>query len=99
VIDRHRTLKPNVSLEQVADMSDGQPTPEALVETDQESEKLAAVLSRLEPRLRQVILCRFVGGLSHAETAKVMRIAQGHARVLQHRALREMRRLWMEEEA
>ena len=34
-----------------------------------------------------------VNGLSHAETAQVMGLREGHVRVLQHRALSQMRDL------
>jgi len=35
--------------------------------------------------------------LSHAETAAVLGTSEGNVRVLQHRALQRMRRLWTEE--
>jgi len=97
VVDRHRTHKPTATLEEIAQMQDPAPVPEAVVETDQEIRKLSAALSRLKPRLRQVILCRFISGLSHAETAEALGVSEGHVRVLQHRALKGMRRLLLED--
>jgi RNA polymerase sigma-70 factor (ECF subfamily) len=67
------------------------------VETEQAKASLATALTRLKPRDLQVVLCRFVGNLSHAETAAVLGTSEGNVRVLQHRALRRMRRLWTEE--
>jgi RNA polymerase sigma-70 factor, ECF subfamily len=93
VIDRHRTQKPVVPLDAVPEMNDDAPTPEKAAETGQETDRLAAALAHLKPEWQQVILHRFVNGLSHAETAEVMGIREGHVRVLQHRALKKMKRL------
>jgi RNA polymerase sigma-70 factor (ECF subfamily) len=97
VVDRHRTRKPAVSLEQFVHMRDSSPTPETALEAHQEKTALSAALARLKPRLKQVVLCRFIGGLSHAETAEAMGLNEGHVRVLQHRALKEMRGLLSED--
>jgi RNA polymerase sigma-70 factor (ECF subfamily) len=97
VIDRHRTHKAVLPLEDVQDWLDVESSsPEAAAETAEESAVLGAALLRLSPRLREVILHRFVNGLSHAETAQVMGLRQGHVRVLQHRALNQMRDLLAE---
>jgi len=94
VVDRYRTHKANASLDEIHDQrDDDMPTPEHVAEAELEIERLSAALDRLSPRLREVILQRFVNGLSHAETAKVIGLRAGHVRVLQHRALKEMRHL------
>ena len=98
VIDRHRTRKPAVPLEQAATLRDGSPPPEAIAQAREESAELAAVIAGLGRRYQQVLVCRFVNGLSHAETARVLGLKENHVRVLQHRALREMRGLLAEEE-
>jgi len=86
-----------VSLEQALDVRDAETaSPEAAAEAKQESARLGTALSELNPRLQEVILNRFVNGLSHAETAQVMGLREGHVRVLQHRALKEMRDLLTE---
>ena len=97
VIDRHRTRKEVVPLEQARGWLDLEASsPEAAAEAAQESARLGAALARLRPRLREVILHRFVAGLSHAETAQAMGLRVGHVRVLQHRALKQMRDLLTE---
>jgi RNA polymerase sigma-70 factor (ECF subfamily) len=93
VIDRHRTHKPTVPLEEVTTLRDGATAPEAAAEAREESAELAAMVARLEPRYQQVLVCRFVNGLSHAETAQVLGLKENHVRVLQYRALQEMRSL------
>ena len=97
IVDRYRTRKMVVSLEQALDVRDAETaSPEAAAEAKQESARLGTALSELNPRLQEVILNRFVNGLSHAETAQVMGLREGHVRVLQHRALKEMRDLLTE---
>ena len=91
VVDRHRTKKSTLSLEEAAELRDTAPTPETAAQKREESEELALALSRLKPKYRQVLTCRFINGLSHAETAEVMALKEGHVRVLQYRALRQVR--------
>jgi len=98
VVDRHRTQRAALPLSQALDVRDGgASSPEAVAEAEQESTWLQTALSRLEPRLQEVILNRFVNGLSHRETAGVMGLRESHVRVLQHRALQEMRDALTEE--
>ena len=95
-IDHHRTRKPSVSLDTVHELRDGSPSPQAVAEAEQQNARLASALAGLKPNQQRVILYRFVNGLSHAETAEVMGIREGHVRVLQYRALRRMRQLLSE---
>jgi RNA polymerase sigma-70 factor (ECF subfamily) len=94
VIDRHRTHKATVPLEHAQDWLDVEASsPQAAAERADEAAKLGLAFAQLGPRLREVILHRFVDGLSHDETAQVMGLRKGHVRVLQHRALNKMRDL------
>ncbi|HEY3081665.1 MAG TPA: sigma-70 family RNA polymerase sigma factor [Chloroflexota bacterium] len=69
--------------------------------TDPEAEALAAydraavrrAILRLKPEQQQVVIMRFVEGLPYAEIAAALGKGEGHVRVLQHRALHELRRL------
>lgn len=97
VIDHHRTKKPVMTLEAAHDLGDEAPSPESAAEAAQEHVRLLSALDRLKPNLRRVVLCRFVNGLSHAQTAEVMGIREGHVRVLQYRALKGLRAFLLEE--
>ena len=97
VVDRYRRRRPTVPLDHALEAQDAAPLPEQRVEREEEMARLAAVLAQLKPRYRQVILCRFISQLSHAETASVMGTSEGNVRVLQHRALAKMQQLWLEE--
>lgn len=54
-------------------------------------EQLAAACEQLSDGQREVISLRFAGGLSVAETAKVMRRREGAVKALQHAALKKLR--------
>lgn len=52
---------------------------------------LLHAIHALDDKLQQVIICRFINGMSHAETAEMMGIREGHVRVLQLRGLQKLR--------
>lgn len=63
---------------------------EAAQETE---ERVAAVLDRLPARARQVLVCRFLRGLSLQETAVELGMSLANVKVAQLRALRQAARL------
>jgi len=64
--------------------------PAQLVARADERRRILAAVRRLPDDRRQVILLRFVDGLSTREIAQVLDRSPGAVRVLQHRALREL---------
>lgn len=91
VIDHYRTRKDWQSLDEVGQIPDEEPGPEASMELAIQTATVQRAISRLAPDLQQVISCRFINSLSHAETAEIMGLKEGHLRVLQHRALKQLR--------
>lgn len=91
VVDYYRMRKP-ISDSLADESRDSRPSPEHQVQARDEQQQLAAAIRELESGLQQVIIYRFINGLSHAETAQVMGIREGHVRVLQHRALNQLRK-------
>jgi RNA polymerase sigma-70 factor (ECF subfamily) len=97
LVDRHRTHKASLSLDVAANRPDAEPPPEAAVEQREAAERMARMVSQLKPREQQVLLCRFVSGLSHSETAEVLNLRENHVRVLQFRALKALRKRFGQE--
>ncbi len=93
-IDRHRTAKEEAPLEAAATAAAADPDPEAALLTAEAHDDLTRALAHLPPRLRDVVVYRFIHGLSHQETAALLGVREGHVRVLQHRALQRLRR-WL----
>ena len=93
VVDHHRTAKDEVAIDAVLHTRSGSTPLETLVEDRQQAAQLYGYITRLDPQYRQVIVLRFLNHMSHAETAQAMGIKEGHVRVLQYRALKQLHSL------
>jgi RNA polymerase sigma-70 factor (ECF subfamily) len=96
VVDYYRSHKTSTELA-ASQAQDDDPPPESQSQIRAEYQRLAEAIRSLDPSLQQVIVCRFINELSHAETAQVMGIKEEYVRVLQLRALRKLRQ-WLEKE-
>jgi len=67
--------------------------PAALAELTFDVKQLAGACEQLTDGQREIISLRFAGGLSVAESAKVMGKSEGAVKVLQHAALVKLRRI------
>ena len=84
---RRRTERlPDGVLERPAPNAD----PAGLVLEAEESRRVRQAVAQLPDERRQVVLLRFVDGLSSREIGQVMDRSEGAARVLLHRALRDL---------
>ncbi|MEK7506188.1 MAG: sigma-70 family RNA polymerase sigma factor [Patescibacteria group bacterium] len=93
VIDYYRTKKPNISLELVPE--------EAMVHETSLAEKLddqadlrtvKFCLKKLEPSYQDVLIMKFVEELSNKEIAAAVEKSEGAVRVIQHRALKQLKK-------
>lgn len=93
VIDYQRKKKPlSVDLDTVPWINEAvMPGTEKIVEKQLSEAALVRALHELEDTLQQVVILRFLNELSHAETAAVLGLTEGHVRVLQYRALKRLR--------
>ena len=82
---RRRTEPLDGVLEPVSDTD-----PAAAAGSADDARRLRSALSRLSDDRRQVVILRFVDGLSAREIGAVLGRSEGAVRVLQHRALREL---------
>lgn len=86
---RSRSRRPTSSLDQ-AEQPSGALDPAATIGAADEARELRRALDLLSPDRRQVLVLRFVDGLSAREIGVVLGRSDGAIRVLQHRALREL---------
>lgn len=89
-IDYWRTSKTELSIDELL-MKSVIPKPEQQIILNEESDELVQAIRELEPKLQEVVICRFINGLSHAETARSLGRTEGYVRVLQYRALKKIR--------
>ena len=86
-----------VPTEELPDGPDDQPGPEETVVAWLEAQRARALLARLPTHLRELLILRFVTGLSAEETGNVLGMSAGAVRVAQHRALARLRAFAIEE--
>ena len=100
VIDHYRTRKRHTSLEELQPPppTTETDTPEEIALATERLQSLMDKLHRLPPIYQQVLICRFIQGLSHKEVARVLGTNENHARILQYRALKRLREEMAKEE-
>lgn len=86
---RARSRHPVDPLDVVAEPAEAS-DPAGIVGSADETRRLRAALRHLSEDRRQVIVLRFVDGLTAREIGLVLERSEGAVRVLQHRALREL---------
>jgi RNA polymerase sigma-70 factor, ECF subfamily len=93
MVDMLRRYRPmhHVSIEHAEHVADHQSILEQ-VEEKLDFEQILNKLPLLNDQQRQVIMLRFVEGLSIAETAQIMEKSEGAVKALQHRSLESLRR-------
>jgi RNA polymerase sigma-70 factor (ECF subfamily) len=98
VVSFYRRNKWASSLDSDAITAPGDDGVEGSVENKLEHERARRAIAQLNPDQQQVLTLRFLEDLAPQEVSATLGKSQGNVRVIQHRALRELRRL-MEEEA
>jgi RNA polymerase sigma-70 factor (ECF subfamily) len=94
IIDHYRKRQPQSwSSEQLALEEAIMPSVEDSVHLSHDADRLAQAISKLEDTEQQVIILRFIEGLSHAEVAQIISKSEGASRIIQHRALSNLRAL------
>lgn len=93
VVDHYRTRKAHLPLEQAEPLPDTQASVEQQVMSAERLRELQGAISQLAPDHREILVLRFVDGLSHEESAEIMQRSVGAVRVLQHRALKALHSL------
>jgi RNA polymerase sigma-70 factor (ECF subfamily) len=99
VIDFYRTRKETVDLEDAVSIAHDGPQPEDQVALHFEVEELRIALQQLTADQQQVVVLKFINGLSTEEIAQQLGKRTGAIRALQMRALQSLARLMREETA
>jgi RNA polymerase sigma-70 factor (ECF subfamily) len=92
LIDYYRQRKPIQSLDDI-ELATREAGPEETVDARIDNQDLKKSIGELREDYRNVIVFRFLSGLSPEETAVVMQRTVGAVRVLQHRALSALKDL------
>jgi RNA polymerase sigma-70 factor (ECF subfamily) len=68
------------------------------VQKNLDEETLIAAIKKLDEQAQEVIVMRFINGLSHSEVGEALEIEPGHVRVIQHRALKKLKKIMSEKD-
>ncbi len=98
VIDYYRTFKNNVSVDQVSEETFAiESTSEKSLDTELSVEEVKKAMQLLESDQQNVLIMKFVNGLSNKEIAEALQKTEGAIRVIQHRALKQLKNFLHEE--
>ncbi len=92
IVDSYRTHSKTISLEKagIPEQVD-EVDLEAVVDSTLNQERVRNAIVKLKRDRRRVILMRFIDGLNYREIAAAMNKSEGAVRVIQYRALRELK--------
>ncbi|MEW6717700.1 MAG: sigma-70 family RNA polymerase sigma factor [Chloroflexota bacterium] len=90
VIDHYRTRRSMVGLEEIEPAAGSAESPDEQIDRQFESHELRLALQRLTGEQQQVLILKFIAGLSTPEIARQMGKRQGAIRALQMRALQSL---------
>lgn len=94
VIDFYRTKKQNVSIEEVDPEYFAEPADHPLtVDHYLELEHVQRAIRKLKPEYQDVVLMRFVEDLSLKEVAAALEKTEGAVKLMQHRAIRQLKKI------
>jgi len=95
VIDLYRTSKKNIQIETV-DEKFLRIDPKHLETLDIsiQLERLKKIISLLKPEYQDVLIMKFVEDLSHEEIAAALDKSEGAIRLIQHRAIKELKKIY-----
>lgn len=94
--NHHRRPRETTLELETIETDDGLADPAEIVAVGLRHDRVRRAITRLAPDRRQVITLRFIEDFSVRETAEALGKTEGNVRVLQHRALADLRRLLAE---
>ena len=93
LVDKYRKKEIQVQALDLLSQDNGQILPEHSFEKAEQSQELFSAINTLDKDSRNVIILRFIIGLSHQEIRDVLGKTSGNIRVIQHRALKKLKGL------
>jgi len=93
ITDFYRARKKDDSLEERDVQAAPESSPEMEVEKRFERDELRKAISKLKKEKKKVLLMRFIDGFSYAEISRALRKSEGAIRVIQCRALLDLKNI------
>jgi RNA polymerase sigma-70 factor, ECF subfamily len=99
VIDHYRTRKDTVAIENTVSLASDSPGPDEQVELHFEADNLRCALQTLTSEQQQVVVLKFIAGMTTDEIAAQLQKSAGAVRALQMRALQALAKQMVKDEA
>lgn len=93
VIDHYRTRKITIDIENIKEPAAIRDTGEEIANFNLEIEKVKKAIGQLKDIEQDVIIMRFVEDLTPKEVAKILNKNEGAIRLIQHRAIKNLRKM------
>ena len=90
---RDQSRRKIISLEDIKLSVQRRQGPDQMAEQNEEKDELLAAIRRLPPDRQQLLILKFVEGMSNAEIGKVMDRSEGAVKSLYHRTLLSLREM------
>ncbi len=88
---RDRSRRREIRLDDVAAMAEKGATPHHLAERNEDAQRLLRAMAKLPTDRQQLLILKFVDGLSNAEIGRIMGRSEGAVKSLYHRTLLALR--------
>ena len=96
IADHYKARKKTVSLEEAeVPIQSDEASPEVIAETSLNRSYVKNAISKLKGDKQKVILMHFIDGFGYGEIARILNKSEGTVRVIQYRALNDLRRILM----
>jgi len=96
VVDHYRLHKVHAPLDYNLEDKKQHSDPRNAVEQSIGRDNLRSALLRLKDSYRQILVLRYINELENEEIARIMKKSEGSLRVLKHRALHDLKRVFKE---
>lgn len=94
VIDHYRTKKSNLDIEKVSeDVFKAIETGESDLNRDFDLKRVREAMLKLSETEQDIIIMRFIEDLSHSEIASAISKSEGAVRLIQHRAIKNLKKI------
>ncbi|MBI2831773.1 MAG: sigma-70 family RNA polymerase sigma factor [Chloroflexi bacterium] len=95
IVDHYKAKKNHVPLEEIESIVQAAEDcdPAAITENSLNQSRLRNMVAKLKGEKQKVILMRFIDGFSYGEIARALNKSEGAVRVIQFRALKELKRM------
>lgn len=91
VVDHYRLTREHASLDPRMSDTKRESDPVQVVKINLSNERLNVAISKLRKNHQQIILLKFINELSNEEISKILKKSEGSIRILQFRALKELK--------